>query len=520
MLKQSNQLGKISALKEALTNTFIHQFPLQASKLVFGNGLKNAEIITRQYLLIQFGGLTLNEAILSAEGRPGSNIMHPLPPEWRKVLEHHDFKLAKIRVALLWNGYMVVFLAYGMLHIVKTIFQGIQEIIKPRYKNLGRYVYFEDLGPSNLPQPDNDGISYDIVSWYAQWTGRADNIETLCHSVPLVSPGTSGGLPVIAVPYAIPPINTFNSLMRYVEWGIVASIFSITDLLRGRWWHACFLREASKAAVIRLHQSHQLARHYLFHNSGWIYRPLWTYEAEKQGSSIIFYFYSTNTEAFKRSDGYPPLPYGWQAMNWPYYLVWDEYQADFVRRAVGPNTNLSVVGSIPIQTSVKTIQKMPPRAIAVFDVQPFRNSFYQRLGIAQEYYTPRTANQFLMDIHIALKEYYGVMVLKRKRDIGGMLHPKYKALIGQLNSSEDFIAIDPALNATRVIEACAAVISMPFTSTALLGRELGKPSIYYDPHGTVQKDDRAAHGIKILHGFDELIAWISTIINSDVDSSL
>jgi hypothetical protein len=45
---------------------------------------------------------------------------------------------------------------------------------------------------------------------------------------------------------------------------------------------------------------------------------------------------------------------------------------------------------------------------------------------------------------------------------------------------------------------------MPFTSTALVARNLGKPSYYYDPSGIIQKDDRAAHGIPVISGFAEL----------------
>jgi polysaccharide biosynthesis PFTS motif protein len=57
-----------------------------------------------------------------------------------------------------------------------------------------------------------------------------------------------------------------------------------------------------------------------------------------------------------------------------------------------------------------------------------------------------------------------------------------------------FFSIEPDISAIRVIKKSYAVISMPFTSTALLGKQLGKSSIYYDPSGMVQKDDRAAHG--------------------------
>ena len=73
--------------------------------------------------------------------------------------------------------------------------------------------------------------------------------------------------------------------------------------------------------------------------------------------------------------------------------------------------------------------------------------------------------------------------------------------------------MDPDLSPIQVIENSIAVISMPFTSTALIARELGKPSVYYDPSGLLQKDDRAAHGIPILSGQKELKDWMSNLVN-------
>lgn len=99
------------------------------------------------------------------------------------------------------------------------------------------------------------------------------------------------------------------------------------------------------------------------------------------------------------------------------------------------------------------------------------------------------------------------MVLKRKRQVGDWMHPRHIALVEQLGRSEHFLAADPDLAAVRVIEKSGIVVSMPFTSTALRWREMGKPLIYYDPRGVVQKDDRAAHGIPIVTGADELHAW-------------
>ena len=49
---------------------------------------------------------------------------------------------------------------------------------------------------------------------------------------------------------------------------------------------------------------------------------------------------------------------------------------------------------------------------------------------------------------------------------------------------------------------------MPFTSTANIGLQLAKPSIYYDSTGLLQKNDQAAHGVKIVQGKDELRRWL------------
>ncbi len=103
------------------------------------------------------------------------------------------------------------------------------------------------------------------------------------------------------------------------------------------------------------------------------------------------------------------------------------------------------------------------------------------------------------------------MLWKRKRKIDSIAHPQYRFFAERLSESENVITVDPDISAYRVIEASTIVISMPFTSTALIARELGKPSCYYDPTGLVQKDDRAAHGIEIIIGPEELKKWLKNI---------
>jgi len=103
------------------------------------------------------------------------------------------------------------------------------------------------------------------------------------------------------------------------------------------------------------------------------------------------------------------------------------------------------------------------------------------------------------------------MLWKQKRKIGSMIHPLFRLFAERLSGVENVIIVDPDISANRVIEKSTAVISMPFTSTALHANQLGKPSCYYDPSGIVQKNDRAGHGIEIVSGPEELNIWLKNL---------
>jgi len=512
-LKETNQLDLISSVKNEITNVRFHGIDHNVSKFFFGAGISQAELITRQYLLMRFCSIGFNNALLHSLGSKDCPVVYPMPKLWQQVVAKNGFRVAKIRCSLMWVLYAGLFWCYGVLSILKYLCASLSKIIRPQAFTLGRYAYFVGLTAGNLPQPCRDGRSHDIFTWYVNWNGKTERLNALCHGVINTKECDVGGLPVMFNSHQLPLIVNLGGLARFISWAFVAILHSIFDLFFGRWWHAMLLAEFAKSAIVRFQPTDKLARDYMFNNSGWIYRPLWTYEAEKKGSRIVFYFYSTHCESFKRPNGYPIQAKSWQVVSWPLYLVWDKYQADFVRRAVNQAANIEIVGPVWFQSSSVEIPKLPVGSVAVFDVQPHRNSLYQTFGLDsyKEFYVPKTCNQFLLDIYSVVGECKRAMVHKRKRNTGLMLHPQYENLINFLMKADNVFPIEPDISAIRVIENCFAVISMPFTSTALLGRELGKPSIYYDPHGAVQKDDRAAHGIMVLSGKDELREWLLSL---------
>ena len=510
-LKETDQLDRISLAKEAITNTRLDECEGRISKIIFQSASENAEIVIQQYLLVRIGGLSLNRALLYSIGKTGSKVVHPLPSIWRNVLREHGFEVAGFRSAVAWYIYLTLVYVYGVHAIIGIVFMGIKETILPSFPALGRYVYFCGLTADNLPQPTKTRRSHDIVSWYQQWQGRITSLDTLCHNVKGVKPVKVKHVPTISVQEIVPPLNRPAVVVRYFGWGVSVIVGALFDLMRGRWWHAFLLNQAATAMQARLQDPDNLARSYLFHNSGWIYRPLWTYEAERKGSDISLYFYSTNCEPFRHAQGYPKYNNSWQVTTWPHYLVWDKYQSDFIGRSVGERAKINIVGPIWFSASSEDEIDLPSKAVAVFDVQPVRNTYYQTLGLDFDYYIPETSNQFLADVYEVVVECGGSIAHKRKRYIGKRAHPKYRNFVGKMDQLHDYITVNPDMSAARLIDGCVAVISMPFTSTALIGRGLGKPSVYYDPLGLIQKNDRGAHDIQIITGPVALRNWLTGI---------
>ena len=481
----------------------------QFSKTIFGAGIDNAEIVCRQYLLLRFIGLNFNRALLYSIGNH-SAFVHPMPFQWRNCLRKKNVKIADRANSLLWFSYTCLMFMFGVVKIVKTLLESINALFffnKPFY---GNFVYFDTLSAGNLPHQGNDGRSFDIMSWFVHWN-RDYEVDTICHSVKDELSRKVNGISVVSIPSSIPPLTEISAIMCFLYWSICAVSIAAFDCIRGRWWHPLLLNQAVASTKARLQQNRYIAKEYLFHNSSWFYRPLWTYETEKRGALVSFYFYSTNCEQIKQANGYPAMHYGWQAMTWPRYLVWDSFQANFVKRAIGDQAHVIVTGPIYFHNSDMPMPAITGKQIAVFDISPLRTSRYQAICLSIEYYLPETCIAFLQDIHYVTRQTCYKMVWKRKRKIGLLAHARYCLAEDRFSTDESVIVIDPDIAAHRVIESSNAVISMPFTSTALIARELGKPSCYYDPTGMVQKDDRAAHGIEILNGRLELSRWIESL---------
>jgi len=204
-----------------------------------------------------------------------------------------------------------------------------------------------------------------------------------------------------------------------------------------------------------------------------------------------------------------PASYGWKSANWPFYIVWDKYQQDFIMHNVANSPEILVTKEVWWSDDCnEEIHIQNHKTIAVFDVEPHRDSYYQSYALGYEYFTPDVAINFLKDIQSTLDEFGIYLAIKQKRSIGNKKHPRYESFINNIEKVSNVIIVPPSISASRLIESAIAVISMPFTSTAILGVNRNKPSIFYDSNNGVNKNDCAAHGIEVILGKEELRIWV------------
>ena len=511
ILRKQYKLSEIQELKAVLTSYKLPQVSKHASRFMFGASICNAELIVRQYLHVKLLlGPRFNKAILYSIGanRP---VTYPLSLSWQNILKENGYHVNFLISYLLWITFLFASFLFGVYRALSVIKQFIICKISSVSIDVAPAAYFNNMQPINLPPPGNEDTQ-NIFSWYAQWSGRDGNVQHFYHDIKGVEDSSLGKFNICSRSLTQLSLENVKPVSLFMGWLFVAIIVCIKDIILLRWFTPLLFEQFVVAAVMRFADDKCIANDYLFHNSCWVYRPIWTYELEKRNSRIILYFYSTNVEALKTAEGYPAVMNGWDLSTWPYVLVWDEYQANFVRRSFSSVGKVDIVGQIWFSSARSSLplgsKFSDKRKAAVFDVQPHRSSSYQMLGIITEYYSSEVAIQFLKDTYQVLREKDVIVLHKRKREIGNVLHPRYINTIKSLEEDNQF-SVDPGLSANCIIDESDIVISMPFTSTALLGRVQGKPSIYYDPFGDIQRDDRGAHDIPIVIGVEQLREWVN-----------
>lgn len=429
-------------------------------------------------------------------------VVTGLPPAWRAHLRAAGVPVNERASAKAWRrAQLMLFALAGRAAWValRSSFRGPRASAEP-------YVVLVGVWRSNLPAPGREADRDDLVSW-VRASPLAGDAPGMWANIPGAPTSRAGG--VVLTGYPLPgldgpvaPLMLAARLARALFGAAIAG-------LAGRWWEIVAAEQIVHLEYARLVPRTALARRYIFNNAFYVLRPLWTYLTESRGARTTLLFYSTNIELFgRRPDHWRPETYGYRSMTWPHYAVWDQHMADLIRRYVGGAANVSIVGCVPFSDTAGPRPTLPPAFVAVFDVTPQRPASLATRGLPQPYYTPAVWQQFVREVRGAAREAGLAVAYKKKREIGKTAPASYRTTVERMTDGGGTVVLDPELAPAFIIRHARAVISMPFTSTAYTARELGVPSVFYDPIGASRPGDALAHGVPILTNSSELRAWL------------
>ena len=510
-LKRNGTIGLVRDIRNDLAWRQFSVNGENTSVRIFGAAFSQAEFVARQYLLERLLGPAFNKCLMCAIGRH-SSVAYPLPPEWRTAIASHGIRVNGVLSRIMWLGYLCKHLIRGFYVLAEVLLKSLTYALRGITPQ-GIYAYLYGLSGANLPRQGASGVSYDICTWYASWRGRDADISVIAHGV-AATEQRAQDLPVRFIPAPYYLLRSMAGFVKLITCIFVAGIEAVVSLMLGRWWNVLLFAESVRAQAVRLCASERLPRDCLFHYSGSLYRPLWTYELEVKGGKIASYFYSTYEQPKLPNKAYEPQQGDWGPTTWPLFLVWDKYQDEQLRRNISSHFRTIITGPIPFSSGAELVLSMPEKSVAVFDIQAHRPSAHLPFSTLGDYFAtnPDCSERFLEDIQQVLADSGLVMAFKKKREIKNAGRKSYTKLVEKLSKKPNFVIVPPEVSAMQLVGQCAAVISMPFTSTALYWREQNIPSAYYDPTGWIQRDDRAAHGIPLLLSINELREWIFNML--------
>lgn len=102
------------------------------------------------------------------------------------------------------------------------------------------------------------------------------------------------------------------------------------------------------------------------------------------------------------------------------------------------------------------------------------------------------------------------LIIKQKRSL---IHEEmnYKIYINKIKKLKNVIVLSNEIDLENIIKQTKAAISCPYTSTALISRQLIKNSVYYDFSGSISDFDEETHGIKLIKSKLDLENYVSSL---------
>ncbi len=243
-------------------------------------------------------------------------------------------------------------------------------------------------------------------------------------------------------------------------------------------------------------------------NSSLILLPS-AFRSQLKGKRIMLW-YSSNSKPISNNYGSPKLLWNpeYIAQNVDIHLVWTSYDETFLRKL--GMSEIYAIGSIIFQPRQFVERSSQDFVITYFDVTPFASSFeWQPTGNSSFYSEENAISNLekIAELSAYLLALYGnkiIFRLKPKRTYGKFHSQRYVVRVKQLTAQFAINLLDPEANLYAVTSQSDLVIATPWTSPAVLARELDVDSVFFSSSGREWKLPSKYEGIRVCKSLDEL----------------
>jgi polysaccharide biosynthesis PFTS motif protein len=282
------------------------------------------------------------------------------------------------------------------------------------------------------------------------------------------------------------------------------------DLLMMKWWNIIFFSDGIDYKLFEFSRA-KLARNYYFLTESNNYKPIWAYVAEKKNSKIILLSISVQTEI----NSFECYDYeGICSSTWNYYYPWNQNHKDYILNKLSDkNVNINVINSyIPYRDCDVEIS-FPNNSVCFFDYQNHkRNVPHSTLVDYTLAFGDGTAHDLRkkcwLDLILMKKKFNFNIVTKKKRITETKLLFKKDLIFDKYLENNQVIFLDPNIAVERIVKKTKLVITLPFSSPAVIAQNVGVESIYYDAICNLDKNDPNRSNILIISGIDELTNYL------------
>ena len=173
-----------------------------------------------------------------------------------------------------------------------------------------------DLNERNFPRSKDDIATNNFVNWFIK-SGYTKNNERIVHSAKIRF-NKIRGVELTKSMGPIPPLRGFSRIY-FLIW-LVGMFFVGLVSQRTR----ILLKEKVLLKILQLCPKENLANAYYFPSPWAVFKPLWTYEAEKLGKEVVLYLYSTNIYKLIAKGKEECNYYNtWETNQWKKFMVWN-----------------------------------------------------------------------------------------------------------------------------------------------------------------------------------------------------